>query len=128
MTNREFFEAIAANEVLAQELRDFAIEGIAKLDRKNEQRKSSESKTAKENKPLKEAILNLMADSEGETYLAADIAAQFGYSTQKASALLRQLVKEGMLSVGKVKVKGKGMQNGYTFVVPTQALENEITV
>lgn len=47
MTNRQFFEAIAANEVLAQELRDFAVESIAKLDRKNAQRRSSESKQKK---------------------------------------------------------------------------------
>ena len=128
MTNRQFFEAIAANATLAQELRDFAVESIVKLDKKNAQRKSAESKTAKENKPLKKEILDLMSENEGDTYLAADIAAQFGYSTQKASALLGQLAKEGMLSVEKVKVKGKGMQNGYTFVTPTQALENEITV
>lgn len=128
MTNREFFEAIAANEALAQDLRDFATEGIVKLDRKNEQRRSSESKTEKENKPLREAILDFMADNEGETFLTADIAKQFGYSSQKASALLRQLVAANKLEVTEVKVKNKGTQKGYFFSVPVQALDNEITV
>lgn len=34
MTNRQFFEAIAATQELSDELRNFAEEAIVKLDRK----------------------------------------------------------------------------------------------
>ena len=57
--------------------------------------------------PSKEAIAKVLTD---EPKLAAAIAEEVGISTQKASALLRQME----IKVTDVKVKGKGTQKGYS--------------
>ena len=106
MTNREFFTAVMNGE-LNDEVKAHAEESIAKLDARNAKRKGEESKRAKENAPIKEAILKVLT-SEPKT--ASEIATEVGISTQKASALLRQI--EG-LSVTEVKVPKKGKCKGY---------------
>lgn len=62
---------------------------------------------------MREAILAFMTEHPEDTFLTSDIAKQFGYSSQKATALLRQLVAANKLEVTEVKVKGKGTQKGY---------------
>lgn len=119
MTNRQFFETIAATQELSDELRNFAEEAIVKLDRKNAQRRSSESKTAKANKPLKAEIVALLQENGGQ-YLTSEIAEHFEYSSQKASALLRDLVKDGILQVEDVRVKGRGTQKAYSLLQKTE--------
>ena len=106
MTHREFYNAVITS-VENDELVTFATEQIAKLDERNAKRKGAESKKAKENAPIKEAILSVLTH---EPMTASDIASTVGISTQKASALLRQI--EG-LSVTEVKVPKKGKCKGY---------------
>ena len=115
MTQREFYEAIVNGGMITEDLKDFAEKGIEKLDRKNAQRRSSESKTAKENKPLKAEIVKFLQENEGQ-YLTSEVAGHFGYSSQKASALLRDLVKDGLLEVEDVKVKNRGKQKAYSLL------------
>ena len=106
MTNREFFEKVIAT-VSDEELVAKATEEISKLDARNAKRKGEESKKAKENAPIKEAISKVLTE---EPKLASEIATEVGISTQKASALLRQMD----VKVTDVKVKGKGTQKGYS--------------
>ena len=56
MTNREFLTVVANAEVSA-EVKEFALESLAKMDARNAKRSSKPSKTALANAPLKEAIL-----------------------------------------------------------------------
>lgn len=119
MTQRAFYEAIVNGGMITEELQAFAEMGIEKLDKKNAQRRSSESKTAKENKPLKAEIVALLQETGGQ-YLTSEVAGHFGYSSQKASALLRDLVKDGLLEVEDVKVKGKGKQKAYSLLQKTE--------
>lgn len=111
MTNREFFTAVAAIENVSAEIKEYAETAIAKMDAANEARKNKPSKKATENAPIMEQIATeILTD---EVQIASAIAEATGISTQKASALLRQLVAEGKATVTEVKVPGKGTVKGY---------------
>ena len=110
MTNREFYKAIANGE-MNEELKNFALEGIKKLDH-NELRNSKPTKTAKENEPIKARITEILTTSD-KPMLASEVASAVEISTQKASALLRQLVESGVLTVDETKVAKKGVQKIY---------------
>lgn len=110
MTRREFMEMVIAdttNETIA----DFARSEIEKMDRKNELAKNRKSKKSVENEPIKEKIYSVLNSEEVTT--ASVVAEKVEISTQKASALLRQMVEDGRITVEDVKVKGKGKQKGY---------------
>ena len=112
MTKREFLEAIVNAETLAEELREFAAEEIKKLDKALEKRRAKQSAKALADAPLIEQIKeNLLSD---EPLLASVAAEYLGVSVQKASALLRRMVADGIADVRDVKVLGKGIQKGYT--------------
>ena len=113
MTSREFFNAVVEGNI-TDEIKDFAKSQIEKLDSKNAKRKSTDSKTQKENKAIKETLLATM--EKDKIYTASEVAGmeiEGITSTQKASALLRQLVETGTLTSEEVKVKGKGKVKGY---------------
>lgn len=114
MTNREFYTAVA-NEEMTAEVIAFAKEAIVKLDERNAKRNAKPSKTAIENEPIKAAIVEFLEGKEDMP--AAEIAIACEISTNKASALCRQLVDEGKLSVKDIKVPKKGKCKGYTLAV-----------
>lgn len=116
MTNREFYTAILSNESLPTELRSFASDAILKLDKRNENRSSKPSKTQLANEPIKTAIVKYL-DKEGFVATAADVAANCDITTQKASALLRQLVESGVLKSAEVKIPKKGKCKAYSVKV-----------
>ena len=128
MTNREFFEAIVNGfysvkakdgEILTgsictedgkliDAIKDFAVESIEKINKRNAKRASTETKTQKENKMVKDMIFTVM--EYGEFYSAKSIAESIGVSVQKASALLRQMVTDGILVVEDGKTKRYGIK------------------
>lgn len=105
MTKREFMEMVIAT-VDSQEMKDFAQKEIESLDRRNAKRAERPSKTAIANEPIKAKIAKVLTT---EPMTASTIAKLVEISTQKASALLRQMD----VKVTDVKVKGKGTQKGY---------------
>lgn len=109
MTKREFMEKVIA--MGNDELKEFAESEIAKLDARNAHRKEMPSKKSKENEPIKANIIDFL---NGKDFtVASEIAKGLELTTQKVSALCRQLVENGILAVTDVKVKGKGTQKGY---------------
>ena len=106
MTNREFFNAVIANEI-TDEVIAHATESLEKLDVRNAKRAERQTKTQIANEPIIKAIADLLTS---EPMRASEIAEACGISTQKASALVKKI--EGVQSVD-VKVKGKGTQKGY---------------
>lgn len=112
MTYREMLENVVAGNV-TDEVIEKAIERIEKLDETNRKRKEAVSKKALENAPIKDAICGVLTD---EPKTATEIGEEVSISTQKASALLKQLVEAGRVEKTDVKVKGKGVQKGYTLV------------
>ena len=107
MTRREMFEAIV-NGNITDEVVEMAQNEIVKMDERNAKRKNTPSKTALANEPIKAQIVEVLT-SEPQT--ASEIAEKVEISTQKASALLRQI--DGV-TVTEVKVKGKGKVKGYS--------------
>ena len=108
MTKREFLNGVIA-ETQNADLASFAVAELEKLDARNAKRSEKPSKRSLENAPIIESIKSLLTS---EPMLASEVASALEISTQKASALLRQI--EGV-SVVDVKVKGKGTQKGYFF-------------
>ncbi len=111
MTNREFLTVVANAEVSA-EVREFALESLAKMDARNAKRSSKPSKVALANAPLKEAILAYL--TEKGSAVASAVGADLQMTTQKASALMRQMVEDGVLTVADVKIPKKGVQKSYS--------------
>ena len=110
-TKREFLKGIVEGAVITAEQAEYAVAEIAKLDKRNEKRASTPSKTAIANEPIKADIIKAL-EGKGPTPAAA-IGTALGITTQKASALARQLVEAGTLEVFEVKVKGKGKVKAY---------------
>ena len=121
MTNREFYTAVIALDAATDEMKTYAQERLAKLDATNEARKNKPSKTAIENAPLLEQIVNEVLTTELMT--AGQVAETMGISTQKASALLRQLVAADRVEVEDVKLPKKGVQKGYRIPTVVDAAE-----
>ena len=112
MTNRDFLTAVINNSVSVEEI-DFAKAELAKLDKRNAKRRETPTKEQKANELVKESIVNSLS---GRYITASEIAASVDISTQKASALLRQLVSAELVAVKDEKVKGKGTVKVYALV------------
>lgn len=121
MTNREFYNAVAATEGVSEEVRKFAVAAIAKIDERNEKRKTTMSPTQKENEVIKGKMITYLAENGQKS--AAEVAAVVldNPSTSKASSLLSQLCKEGAVDSVEVRVKGKGKHKEY--FIPTESEE-----
>lgn len=132
MTNREFLHNVIAyacdgedviNNVSANELISFAQDLLEKLDARNAKRAATPSKTAVANAPLKQAIVKLISE---KNMTAPEVGVALEVSTQKASALLRQLCEDGVLTSEEIKVPKKGKMKSYLLVESAQYLDHEI--
>lgn len=110
MTRREFMEMVIA-ETTNEEIKTFAESEIEKMDKANARRSEKRAERKAENEPIKEKIFEVL-NSEDVT-LASEVAEKVEISTQKASALLRQMVEDGKITSEDVKIKGKGKKKGY---------------
>jgi predicted transcriptional regulator len=110
-TERTFLEGITEGTVVTAEQAAFAAKRIEALNKRNEKRKATPSKTAIENAPMKEKIVEFL-EGKGPTPANA-IGEGVGITTQKASALARQLVEAGELTVAEAKIPKKGAVKVY---------------
>lgn len=111
MTQREFFEKVIATSTEA-EIVEKAKELVEALNKKNAQRASKPSKTQIENEAIKAEILEYLAGGKVQT--APEIGVGIGISTQKASALAKQLVESGKVVQSEIKVPKKGKLKAYS--------------
>lgn len=129
MTTREFLTAILAIADLPADLAAYAQAEIAKLNAKNEKRKTASGEIKEENKPIAAAILNALANGQ---MLSADIAVAIGQTVQKVNGVAGEMCKIGTLVKSKVKVKGKGEQTAYALAPtaedtsPTEGEDTEV--
>lgn len=128
MTQRTFLEMVV-NANISDEMTAYAMERIKHLDDVNEHRKAKGSKTQRANAEVKKAILSSL--EENTVYTASQVA-EMGIegitSTQKASALLRQMTETGELTVTDIKIKGKGKVKGYSLASSAQEISYSSTV
>ena len=117
MTNREFYTNIANGNVTEAE-KEFALAAIAKMDETNEKRKNKvspkDAEKAEADAKVREAIFALITN---DPQTAADLGAQVGVSTPKATAELRKLVADGRVVKSDIKVPKKGTCKGYSLPV-----------
>jgi Fic family protein len=141
MTNREFFMAIVNGTLitkeknvngdiienersifdengfdLTDEVKEFAKTSIAKLDKKNENRKNSTSPNQAKNEDFKSNIYDDMVAEPNRVFTAKEIADKYDVSTQKVSALLRQMVDTGAIKSFEIKDSKKNKVKGYQIV------------
>ena len=110
MTTKNFYNAIATNENLSAELREFAANAIVKMDKESASRNSKAAeKRAAENAPFVEAVTNLLR-SNAKVFTAAEVkdAIEGIDSTSKATAILKMVegVKVSEVAVNRRIVKG----------------------
>jgi hypothetical protein len=119
MTNREFFTNISNGVITELEI-EHAKTALVKMDETNAKRKA---KAAESTEPTKKALENAPLIDEAytvlgtETKTAADVAAAMAINPQKASYLLRELVKQGRATVEDIKAPKKGTVKAYTAVI-----------
>lgn len=120
ITMRQYHEAVISGNITDGIIAKARAE-IAKLDATNAKRAEKAAEKAKENLPIKQAIFDfLVANGTKFTVEIAKGVEVLEGSTPKASAMCRQMVEEGRLTVSDVSVKGKGKQKAYTAVVPAE--------
>ena len=112
MTEREFLTKVIAIEGAPADVTEYATNGIAKLDARNDKRKNTQTKAQKENEGVMTTIVDTI--TANGSMVASEIGTALGISTQKASALCKLLVDTGKLTVADVKVKGKGTVKQYS--------------
>ena len=111
MTQRNFFESIKNGGTITDEMIEHATAELEKLDERAEKRKNYRTPAQKENDDIKEKILECFVDCPEMT--GTEVAEKMAISTQKANALLRQLVNENELVVTQV-ANGKRLINSYS--------------
>ena len=112
MTSREMLTAVINGSITAEVIEAAKAE-IAKLDARNDKRRNTLTKEQIANEAIKSEMLSVLANG---AMVASEIAAAMGISTQKVSALAKQLVDCGSLKASDRKVKGKGTVKCYEVV------------
>ena len=116
MTKREFLNNIINSNSMTAEMVKFATKELAQIDATLEKRKNTLTPKQEENLQLAEIVVEQLGN---ENKTANDIYAlgiEGVTSVNKASSLLRLLVKMGRATVEDIVVKGKGVQKGYKLV------------
>lgn len=120
ITMRQYHEAVISGNITPAMVEKAKAE-IAKLDATNAKRAEKAAEKAKENLPIKQAIFEfLVANGTKTTAEIAKGVEVLEGSAPKASAMCRQMVEGGQLTVSDVSVKGKGKQKAYTAIVPAE--------
>jgi len=110
MTKREVMDAIIEANVNA-EVTEWAEAEKERMDKANKRNAEKRAEKAKENEGIKKAIFDFLGE---EPKTATEVAEEVGISTQKASAMLRQIVEAGEAEVTEVKIPKKGKRKAYT--------------
>ena len=111
MTQRNFFESIMSGGTITDEMIEHATVELGKLVERAEKRKNYRTPAQKENDEIKESILACFV--EGVPMTGKEVAEKVEITTQKANALLKQLVNENRLDVAQV-ANGKRLINSYS--------------
>lgn len=115
MTQKEFFESIMSGGTITDEMIEHATVELGKLVERAEKRKNYRTPAQKKNDEIKESILTCFVEGVpmGVPMTGKEVAEKVEISTQKANALLRQLVNENELVVAQV-ANGKRLINSYS--------------
>lgn len=122
MTNREYLVNVLNIEGLSDRMKTETEARIKKLDDANAKKKTTQTKTQKENEPIANAVIEALSNG---AMISTELATAIGQTVNKTNGVAGVLVKEGKLTKAKVKVKGKGEQTEYTLVVEVTAEDTD---
>lgn len=103
VTKVERINALISTYGIEGEDKDFLLHEIELINKRNSYKSDKPTKAQKENATRKEGILAVMED--GKAYTATDVATAMGdgWSPQRASALLKQMIEAGQVVKAEVK-------------------------
>lgn len=110
MTEREMLNAVV-NGTLTDEVIEKAKERLEALDKRNEKRKSTPSKSVLENAKVKDDIVEFLKDKDFT--LGTDIAEGMGVSKNKIASLCSTMAKDGVLVAIEKSVPKVGKRKAY---------------
>lgn len=126
MTERELLNNIINGTEITDGMKEKAAVMLEALDKKNSKRKETGTKNQQENKEIKEKIIMALVKNEIELVdgcaTAKFVSKYFEFSTQKASALLKQLADEGKFEKQDIKLKNSKAV-GYKLLESVKAAE-----
>lgn len=118
MTSREFFTAITNLDSVPENLKDYATAQIKKLDERNESRQKNGTANQRKNKEIAESLYEILETDKVYTAKQIfDLNVDGIVSTQKATAIMNILVKDGKVTVSDIKDEKKNKVKGYTKTV-----------
>ena len=117
MTNREYLVKVLALANGNEEMTNETNARIKKLDDANAKKKTTQTKTQKENEPIAQAIIEALGNG---AMISTELATAIGQTVNKTNGVAGVLWKEGKLTKAKVKVKGKGEQTEYALAVEVE--------
>lgn len=103
MTMREYFQTVI-NANISDEMNTASALFIAKLDDRNEKRKSADSKAKKETAARRQTVLDFLTTHKGNAFTRDEIAAAVGMDAPKVTGAMTPLVKDGIVTKVTVKV------------------------
>ena len=114
MTTREFFTTMMEKYDLTDELNAYCVEALSNLDRRNDQRKSKAAeKSEKENAPIRAAIMETLNADGCNGLTETELGEALEITHNKAGAIARGLVKDGLISVEERKFPKVGKRKVY---------------
>lgn len=114
MTAREFFTTMMEKYDLTDELNTYCVEALSSLDRRNDQRKTKAAeKSEKENAPIRAAIIETLNADGCDGLTETELGEALEITHNKAGAIARGLVKDGLISVEERKFPKVGKRKVY---------------
>lgn len=114
MTAREFYTAMMEKYDLTDELNAYCVEALASLDRRNDARKAKQSeKSAAENAPIRAGIIEALSADSCDGMTETELGEAFNITHNKAGAIARGLVNDGLISVEERKFPKIGKRKVY---------------
>lgn len=114
MTAREFYTTMMEKYDLTDELNAYCVEALSNLDRRNDQRKSKAAeKSEKENAPIRAAIMETLNADGCDGLTETELGEALEITHNKAGAIARGLVKDGLISVEERKFPKVGKRKIY---------------
>lgn len=96
MTSRDYFNAVL-NAHISDEMDAASTEFIARLDARNEKRKSTETKAKREARERERIVLNYLCDHQGVQYTRDQIAEALGITPAQVTAACKPIVADGTI-------------------------------
>ena len=114
MTAREFYTTMMEKYDLTDELNAYCVEALARLDRRNDTRKSKAAeKAATENAPIRAGIIEALSADGRDGLTETELGEALEITHNKAGAIARGLVKDGLISVEERKFPKVGKRKVY---------------